>query len=388
MEFDQILTEIKADIAGFVSKANEEIKTLGAANKETLERLDKLQKQADALDMKIARPAGGDAPKSLLDELKSCESLQRLAKDRSGRAILTFKGGLAELERKTTITSATVGSATSGVLNPERMPGIVMQAQKRIFVRDVLPSAPTSNNAVDYVKVNAFTSAASPQSEGVAKAEAALTFTTAAANVRTLAHWIPASKQVLDDMPGLELTIRNELVYGLKDKEELEILSGDNTGEHLNGLITQATSFTTGLLNAADGWEKADIIRRAIQQTETANETSPTWVALNPADWADIELAKDSTGRYIFGGPAAVLSPRLWGRTVIASNNVTSGTFLLGNSTGAMIRDREEITVEVSTEHANYFTENKVAIRCEERLALVVTRPGSFISGSLNTSPA
>jgi HK97 family phage major capsid protein len=389
MEFETILTEIKTDLAGFVAKANEEIKSLGGANKETIEKIDKLQKQLNEVDMKLARPAGGDAPKSLLDELKNNEAVQRLAKDRSGRAILTFKG-LGDIERKTTVTSAAVGSATSGVLMFERMPGIVPQAMKKMFIRDLLPSAPVGANAIDYVKVNAFTSAASPQAEAANKDEAALTFTTATANVRTLAHWIPATKQVLDDMPGLAAMIQSELIYGLKDKEEQEILSGDNTGVHLNGLITQATAFNTGLLiPVSDGWEKADVIRRAMQQVESANETSPDWVALNPVDWASIELNKETDGHYIFGGPASVLAPRLWGLQVLKSNNITSGTFLLGNSTGAMIRDREEVTIELSTEHSDYFIKNMVAIRCEERLALVVTRPASFIYGaSLTQSPA
>ena len=41
-----------------------------------------------------------------------------------------------------------------------------------------------------------------------------------------------------------------------------------------------------------------------------------------------------------------------------------------------------ELTVEVSTEHMDFFVKNLVAIRAEKRLALVVKRPGSYITGS------
>jgi hypothetical protein len=46
------------------------------------------------------------------------------------------------------------------------------------------------------------------------------------------------------------------------------------------------------------------------------------------------------------------------------------------------------MTVEISTEHADYFVRNLVAVRAEKRLALVTKRPASFVSGSFTTSPA
>ena len=47
-----------------------------------------------------------------------------------------------------------------------------------------------------------------------------------------------------------------------------------------------------------------------------------------------------------------------------------------------------EMQVEVSTEHQDFFTKNLVAVRAEKRLALVVKRPNSFVTGSFTTSPA
>ncbi len=376
----------------FVTKANEEIASYGKAAKATEEKLEALQKQLDAIDKKMQKPGDGAAAKPFSEELKENESVQRLMKDQRGTAVIQLKGGFRALERKTTISSSAVGSATSGVLMFERDPGVEFQPMKRLQIRNVLPSRPTAFNAIDYVKINAFTSAASPQVEASNKDEAALTFTTATANVRTLAHWIPASKQVLADFAELMSAIDTELRYGYNDKEEQELLSGDNTGQHLNGLITQATAFNTALLvPASAGWNKADILARAIQQVEMANQTSVDWIVLNPADYWDIALTKDANRQYVgsYGGTVYdVLSPRLWGRPVVVTNNITAGTFLVGNSQKAIIRDREELNIEISTEHSDYFIKNLVAIRAEGRLALVVRRPASFITGSLTTSPA
>lgn len=383
-QFDRISGEIKS----FTDSAKSEIETGKKTAAEVIERIEKMQKQMDSIDAQIQTTARGEV-KSFRQELNECESLARVCRDGRGTAVVTFKGGLRELERKTTIDTAAVGRATSGVLNYERDPGIEMQPMRMMTMRDFIPSTPTSANAIDFVKINAFTNAASPQVESSAKGESALTFTTGTEVVRTLAHWVPASKQILGDMPELEATIRTELIYGLKLKEEQQILSGGGTGNDLNGLITQATAFSTGLMGSGV-WHKADLIRRAIQQVWSADQIMPQWVVVNPVDWADIELAKDTTRQYL-SGYAGVLytgrGPQLWGLAVHQTPSIASGTFLVGNSQKASIRDREEVNIEISTEHSTYFTSNLVAIRCEERLALLCRRPASFITGTFSVSP-
>lgn len=387
-QIKSVVDKTQAELNAFVVKAQEQLAQQGTIQTETTKAIGDLQSRIEELGKQLSAEKSKEAKKTFADSLKESEDFQRLSRDGSGKARLKFHGGISELEQKTAITSSAVGSMTSGVLLTDRMPGVVMQAMKKLFIRDLLPSAGTTDNAIDFVKVNAFTSAASPQVEASSKAESALTFTTGTASVRTLAHWIPASKQILADFAGLEQIIRDELIYGLKDKEEQEILSGDGTGQHLSGLITNATAFNTALLSASNGWEKVDILARSMQQVEVANETPAEWFVLNPADWYDIVLNKATDGQYIAGNAYSILTPTLWGKRVLVTNNITSGSFLSGNSRGSVIRDREGVTVEISTEHSTYFVENMVAIRCEERLALPIMRPASYITGSLTTSPA
>ena len=59
----------------------------------------------------------------------------------------------------------------------------------------------------------------------------------------------------------MRTVIDSELMYGLLLKEEAEILSGDGTGQHLNGLITQATAYNTGLNVGSD--QRLDQLRHA-----------------------------------------------------------------------------------------------------------------------------
>lgn len=349
--------------------------------------------QADAIDSKLCEKhlGAGFESKSLAQSIWDDGEFKRLMRDKRGSAVLHFDKMPAELQRKTVITSAAVGTATSGVLQLQRYPGVVPAARRRLFVRDLLTTFPCTNTGIDYVKVNADISNASPQTEASAKFENAMTFTTGTNLVRTIATWIPATRQVLDDFGVLQQTIEGALAYAVRKEEEEQILSGDNTGDNLHGILTQATSFDTNLLSATDGWEYVDILARAAQQIETANESTPDFAALSPASYWTIRLLKDSTGQYIFGPPnvdTGTLSA--FGLTLIRSTSMTGSTFLVGSSAPecAAIFERMGLSIDISTEHSTFFTENKIALRAEERIALVVFRPAAYITGSFNSSPA
>ncbi|MCO2053009.1 phage major capsid protein, partial [Pseudomonas aeruginosa] len=126
---------------------------------------------------------------------------------------------------------------------------------------------------------------------------------------------------------------------------------------------------------------KIDTLRRAILQVRIA-EYRASAIALNPIDWADLELSKDSTGQYIWVNVQDGGQQRMWRLPVIDTNAVPEGEFLVGAfNIAAQVFDREDANVEVSTEDGDNFTKNMVTIRAEERLALAVYRPESFIHG-------
>ena len=349
-------------------------------------RFDALQKQADAIEQKMQRPGftGSGAGESLADVVWRHPEFEKLRASGSGRAVIP-------LDTKTLITSTAVGSATSGVLLFERVPGVVTEARRPLKLINLLRKYPTSNNAVDFIKIDSFSKVVSPQTEGSAKGESEMKFTTVSAPVRTIATWIPATRQVLDDSGALAQAVNEGLMFALEEEIEDQILSGDNTSQNLNGLTTQATAFDTGLLVASDGWEQVDIIGRARQQIVASNGVNPNFVVLHPNNYFGMRLMKDTTGRYIFDRPdgEAGFSP-IWGLTPVITTAMTENYFLVGSSDAraAAVFLRMAPIIEVSTEHSTYFTENKVAIRVEARLTLCVFRPASFIYGGLNQSPA
>ena len=246
-----------------------------------------------------------------------------------------------------------------------------------------------NSNLIEFVRENAFTNNAGPQVggspeafENVTKPESAITFTLVTAAVTTLAHFIPASKQVIADSASLQSFINGRLMYGLKLKEETQLLLGDNANGELNGIHTQATAYT---VQSPQLTNEIDIIREMIKQAHVA-EYRPDAIIMNPQDWYDIEVRKvgSSDDRYVVGNPREMMGPRLWGLPVVITNSLTSGQVVVGNfALGAEIKDRETASVELSLEDSTNFQKNMVTIRAEERIALCVYRTEAFIKATI-----
>jgi len=248
-------------------------------------------------------------------------------------------------------------------------------------VRDLVAPGETSSNAIEYAVQTARTNNAAVVAENTTKPYSNYTWNLVNFPVRTIAHLVKASRQILDDAPALRSIIDAEMRYGLSLAEEAELLYGDGTGAHVLGIVPQATAYSAAF--AVTGETAIDRIRLAMLQGVLALYPM-TGTVLNPTDWTKIEMLKDGMGRYLIGDPQGTVAPRLWGLPVVASIAMNAGTFLTGAfKYGAQIFDRMAIEVLISTENADDFEKNMISIRAEERLALVVKRPAAFITGNL-----
>jgi HK97 family phage major capsid protein len=294
------------------------------------------------------------------------------------------------MAQKSVISDTGQGFATSGVITPQRLPGMFGLAMQELRIRDVMQVRQQNTGAsFDWLKQNVRTNAPSPQVDGSAKSESTYGFTTATDKIRTIAHYTNVTNQALDDIPNLRSVIDSELTYGLKLKEEAEILSGPGTGEHLNGIITQATAYDTGTYNAS-GDTKLDKLRHMKLQARLAGlgNYPPSAFVVHPADMHTIELIKNqanNVGNYVVGDPMgpAMTFRTLWGLPVVESDSMTAATALCGAfSTAALLIDRMAMTIDISLEHSSNFTSNLATIRAEERIGLAVMVPGAFIYAS------
>jgi HK97 family phage major capsid protein len=286
---------------------------------------------------------------------------------------------------KTALVNAT-GQAQP-LVAPYRVPGIVTPATPRLTIRDLFPAIPITTNAVNYTRETSFTNNAAMQGAGtsplvrenVVKAESALAFELKLAEVQTLAHWIPASKQLLDDQPAMQAYLDTRLRFGLKLVEENQLLNGDGTNNSLSGLVTNATAYDTARNLVND--TRNDTIRHALTQVDLSFYPSE-FVILHPNDWEKIELIKSTQGEYIGAEVSSDGIKRRWGKVIVDTPSMPQGNFLVGSSLAARLWDRQEATFELSRSHSDFWIRNLVACLCEERLTITIEAPAALVFGA------
>lgn len=376
------LTERDAEIKSAVEKAIEEAKAAGTLSNETKSALADLAEKAKAVGDRLLEveqkanrtQGGGQAVKSLGEQFVTNEEVVEHLKAGQG-----FKGTARMAVKAITSLTTDADGSVGDAIRPDRLAGIVTPPGRMMTIRQLIAPGRTNSNAIEFVQETGFTNAAAPVAETAQKPESTLKFNLKTTNVRTIAHWVIASKQVLDDIPQLQSYIDTRLRYGLAIVEETQLLLGDGTGQNLLGLIPQATDFDDARRVVGD--TKLDTIRRAITQVRLSQYRS-TGIVMHPNDWEEIELTKTDDGAYIFANPQNRAEQRLWGLPVVDSDAMPEGEFMVGAfAQGAQVFDREQANVEVSTEDRDNFIKNMVTIRAEERLALVVSRPEAFVHG-------
>jgi len=266
--------------------------------------------------------------------------------------------------------------------------------QRPLTLRDVITSGTTGSDAVEYVRVTAFTNSAAPVPEATSSAspvadedgvlepvagagvkpESNLTLLKVTTPVKTIAHWVPVTRRAISDAGQLRTLIDSFLSYGLEEELEDQIFNGDGNGENFEGLITVADVQT-------QAWD-TDILttsRKARTKVRTVGRATPNAYVLHPLDWEKIDLLQDNEARYFFGGPMQIGTPRLWGLPVIESEAATPGIGWVGDFRMAVLWDREQSSITVSDSHADFFIRNLIAILAELRAAFGVIRPKAFV---------
>lgn len=430
MELLDVLNEVKGLItnqANLQKQALEELKKTGAVPSETKEKIERMasdcerltnvynetKAEQDALKDRLAKAEAKvvDFEKFGLSTEKE-EPYQSIGtrfvqsqefKDcQAARAGISRKheiGSFFLRELKATgdlVSAAHPGTtAATDLTSPQRLAGIQGTPNVPLTIRNILPVGRTGNNMIEFVKENVFTNNAGPQYspispsggalEGVLKNKSTMTWTLVQRPVGTIAHYMKASRQILDDAPMLQSEINNRLLYGLALEEEEQLLLGDGNNGNQLGIIPQATAYDTALNVASD--TKIDKLRHALLQV-TLSKYLPTAIVLAHKDWHDIELTKTeeggaNKGSYLLSNPAMATDPRLWGYRVVPSLSMVPGDFLVGNfATGAQIFDRMSATIEVARQNEDDFVRNMISILAEERIALAVYSAAAFVEGS------
>ncbi|MCK5581816.1 MAG: phage major capsid protein [Candidatus Omnitrophica bacterium] len=266
------------------------------------------------------------------------------------------------------------------IVQTQRIPGIIPGAFRRLRVRDIIPQGNTTSNLVEFTRELLFTNNAAETAEGATKPESVATFELANTPIVTIAHWLKVTTQIRDDAPALMSYIDTRLRYGVDQREDQQLISGDGVGQNLTGMIISPnfTAFTP-----ISGDTALDTINRVKYLIDSADYQASA-IVLNPTDWGNIERLKDSNSLYIIGDPRSALGPFLWGLPVIVTNSMTAGKVLIADFNIAyQYWLRQETTVLMSESDDTNFQKNLITIRAEKRTALAGYVPAATRYGSL-----
>jgi len=255
-----------------------------------------------------------------------------------------------------------------------------------LTIRSVISNGRTSSNLVEYVRITTKTRAADVVPEATAttstgysnaaKPEAALAWVIVQEPVKTIAVWMPITRQALSDAPQLQGDIDSFLQMDLDLALEDQIISGtggtDFTGlENTVGLTPHA---------AVAGDDMLATSRKARTTAMVVAHAPSTAYLLNPYDWETIDLLRNATaGNFYMGGPTVMGIQQLWGIPVVESEVIPRGTGYTGNLREAKVYDREATTIRITDSHSDFFTHNMLAVLAEFRAAFTVRRPAAIV---------
>jgi len=256
-----------------------------------------------------------------------------------------------------------------------RTGALVPYATEERTVRDLMLQGSMDGTSFTYLEETTFTNGATTVAEDGTKPESALAFTERTATARKIATWLPVTDEALADNAFLDSYIRGRLRFMVERTEEVQLLTGNGTPPNLRGINN-----ATGVQTQAKGADPTpDAVYKAITLIRNTGFAEPTAAVFHPNDWQDIRLLRTADGIYIFGGPMDEGPERIWGLEVRVTTAQTENTGLVGAFRPyAQVFQRAGITIAVSSEHASYFIQNRVAILAEERLALAIYRGSAF----------
>ncbi|MFC5992943.1 phage major capsid protein [Pseudonocardia hispaniensis] len=311
---------------------------------------------------------------------------------------------------KSLVTGASDTSAGALVESDRR--GLLVGPElfyRPLTLRSLVTLGTTTSDQIEYARVTGFTNNAAPVAEATTSAGPTANTTTGALEnpagggykpesgfstvrvttpVRTIAHWMPATKRALSDAAQVRTLIDNFLEVGLEEELEDQMISGDNTGENFEGLATVSGTQTQTLVadpaGKPAGFGKLLTLRRAKTKVRTVGRAIPNAYVINPGDLESLDEISDNDGRFYFGGPSGSNGTApLWGLPVIESEAVPAGTAWVGDWRKAILWDREQASVTITDSHADFFVRNLVAILAEMRAAFGVIQPSAFVKVAL-----
>lgn len=317
----------------------------------------------------------------LLQSADSQAALNSMAPPAKAAANVFVKTALDRITKVGDAFGEKAFNVSGSVSVPAEFGGIVAEPTAARFVSDLVEVVQAPGAAeYTFLRQTARTNNAAPVALGALKPTSVYGLERATSPVTTIAHLTdPIARQYLEDEASLEQFIRSEMLLGLKQAVDAQVVEGDGIAPNLLGIMN-----TSGVWAQAYSTSPLATTRQALTKLQAAgvvDDTTANSVAfvMHPNDWAAIELATTTAGDYLVGGPVESATRRLWGVRVVVSTSVDPGWAILGDFAAAKLVMNGPVRIAWTEAASDDFERNLVRFRCEGRFGFAVLSPVSFV---------
>lgn len=367
------LEALKSQLSSLESKSdNTEVKSAIAKLEGMIEGI-KEAKTSEPTTFKSIGQAIGDAYANAIEKISAVKE----------------NGGLINLDVKAVGTMSITSNYSGGQVALSQLEsGVARIVRRRPFLRQLINVAGTISKYITYIEQKNPEGDAGMTAEGALKSQADFDLVETSKAVKKVTAWIKVSKEMVADLPFMRNEIDTELMELVELKLDSQILSGNGTGDNLEGLLQNATAWSAGgFALSIVAPNEFDVLRVAIAQIQGL-EFNANYILLHPEDCAKMELTKTSQGEYTYAMSYIVDGiVRVKSIPVIENTGITAGTFLVGDFTKSNLRIREDLNVQVGYVNDD-FTKNLMTILCEARAVHYVksNHYGAFVKGTFSTA--
>ena len=393
------LIELKAELADLIKAAKDNTLTTDQAA-----RLDTIKGDIESAQIREKSIADGDALLAQFKEAGPARAPEAVQAKSLGDFFVKSTGSDLAGKRGSRLTVSTpefkaaADVQTTGTVFGNALTSIDTNIQlgvrRRLTVEDLLGSETISGTALTYFIESALVEGGFELvGENGQKPQLHFGEPTAVTEALSkIAGFIKESDELVEDLPFLKTAIDGRLLYQLNLFIEDQLLNGSGAAGNLRGLLNRVGIQTEVRASTAAGGNAQDTIFKAISKVETGAGMTADGIVINPADYQALRLSRDANGQYYGGGffsgqygqGGVMEQPPLWGLRTIVTPAIAVGTALVGafGQAGSVV-SKGGIRVEATNTEGNDFTNNRITIRAERRLALAVRRPAAFVKTTL-----
>ena len=287
-----------------------------------------------------------------------------------------YKGFRQRVPAHLDIDVKTLFQTTAGWAPESTRSGFLLEdAQRPIQITDLIPGAPTQQDAYKYMEETTFTNNAAEVAEAGTYGEAALALTERTQIVEKIGVWLPVTDEQLEDVAGAEAYVESRLPFMIRQRLDSQIINGDGVTPNLLGILNKPSIQT----QAKDVDPVPDAIHKAFTKIMVTGRAMANAIIMHPNDWEELRLLRTADGVYIWGPPSDPGTPRIWGRPVVQADSIAEGTALAGDyANHSRLFTKRGMDIQVTNSHSTFFIEGKQAIRADIRVVMIVFRPEAF----------